>query len=120
AMGTRPWVAYTQYEYARMLVERDTPGDHERAANLLAEAASSGQQLGMQALRQKVEAILRTDGGGPALTTQQGASGTAPVQRGNVFRREGEYWSITFEGETLRLKDSKGLRYLAELLANPG
>src|SRR5437870_2453176 len=74
----------------------------------------------MQALGQKVRTILRTDGGGPALTTPQGASGTVAVHRANVFRREGEYWSITFEGETLRLKDSKGLRYLAELLANPG
>jgi hypothetical protein len=38
----------------------------------------------------------------------------------NLFRREGEYWSITFEGDSFRLKDSKGLRYLAKLLARPG
>ena len=38
----------------------------------------------------------------------------------NVFRREGEYWSVAFDGETVRLHDVKGLRYLARLLAHPG
>jgi hypothetical protein len=37
-----------------------------------------------------------------------------------VFRREGEYWAIAYEGDAFRLKDSKGLRYLARLLAEPG
>jgi tetratricopeptide (TPR) repeat protein len=36
------------------------------------------------------------------------------------FRREGEYWSIVFDGETCRLRDGKGLRYLERLLAEPG
>jgi tetratricopeptide (TPR) repeat protein len=38
----------------------------------------------------------------------------------NVFRREGDYWSLVFEGHAARLRDSKGLRYLARLLAEPG
>ena len=38
----------------------------------------------------------------------------------NVFRREGDYWSVVFEGHTARLRDLKGLRYLARLLADPG
>ena len=37
----------------------------------------------------------------------------------NVFRREGDYWSVTFEGRTVRLRDLKGLRYVARLLADP-
>ncbi len=37
-----------------------------------------------------------------------------------VFRREGDYWSVAFEERTARLRDSKGLQYLARLLANPG
>ena len=36
------------------------------------------------------------------------------------FRREGEFWTITFDGRTVRLRDSVGLRYLASLLARPG
>ena len=38
----------------------------------------------------------------------------------NVFRREGDYWSVEFEGRTVRVRDLKGVRYLAELLAHPG
>jgi tetratricopeptide (TPR) repeat protein len=38
----------------------------------------------------------------------------------NVFRREGDYWSVSFEGHTVRVRDLKGMRYLARLLADPG
>lgn len=37
----------------------------------------------------------------------------------NLFRIEGEYWTIAFDGQVCRLRDSKGLRYLAHLLAHP-
>src|SRR5687768_15832521 len=40
--------------------------------------------------------------------------------RANVFRREGDYWSIVFAGQTSRLRDLKGLHYLARLFADPG
>jgi tetratricopeptide (TPR) repeat protein len=38
----------------------------------------------------------------------------------NVFRAEGDYWSVVFEGRPARVRDSKGLRYLSRLLAEPG
>jgi predicted ATPase len=38
----------------------------------------------------------------------------------NVFRKEGDYWAVAFAGTTIRLKDSKGLRDIARLLATPG
>jgi tetratricopeptide (TPR) repeat protein len=38
----------------------------------------------------------------------------------NVFRREGDYWSVVFEGRTVRVRDLKGMRYLAQLLTHPG
>jgi pimeloyl-ACP methyl ester carboxylesterase len=37
-----------------------------------------------------------------------------------VFRREGDYWTVSWLGDVVRLKDAKGLRYIAYLLANPG
>jgi tetratricopeptide (TPR) repeat protein len=43
-----------------------------------------------------------------------------PAARSNVFRREGDYWTVTFDGDTVRLRDVKGMRYLARLLADPG
>ena len=38
----------------------------------------------------------------------------------NVFRREGDYWLVVFDGDTVRVRDLKGMRYLARLLADPG
>jgi hypothetical protein len=43
----------------------------------------------------------------------------APEASGNLFRREGEYWTVRYEGSVARLRDAKGLRYLAQLLRNP-
>ena len=33
---------------------------------------------------------------------------------------EGDYWTVMFDGRELRARDSKGMQYLAELLAHPG
>jgi pimeloyl-ACP methyl ester carboxylesterase len=37
----------------------------------------------------------------------------------NMFRSEGEYWTVSYGGRVSRFKDSKGLRYLAYLLRHP-
>ena len=37
----------------------------------------------------------------------------------DTFRLEGEYWTLAFGGRALRVKDSKGLRYIAHLLRQP-
>ena len=38
----------------------------------------------------------------------------------NVFRREGDYWLVAFEGQIVRLRDMRGVQYLARLLGSPG
>jgi hypothetical protein len=42
-----------------------------------------------------------------------------PAPDRNAFRREGDYWSVAFEGRTVRVRDLKGMHYLARLLAEP-
>jgi hypothetical protein len=37
-----------------------------------------------------------------------------------TFRREGEYWTISYEGRVIRMKHSKGLAFIAHLLGHPG
>src|ERR1700726_4638101 len=56
---------------------------------------------------------------------RSGSAGTADlgpsfrsVQKG-VFCKEGEYWTIGYGGNAFRLKDTKGLGYLAHLLRHP-
>jgi tetratricopeptide (TPR) repeat protein len=40
------------------------------------------------------------------------------AQKG-VFRREGEYWTVGYGGNAFRLKDTRGLGYVAHLLRHP-
>lgn len=47
------------------------------------------------------------------ILTLRGLGGTA------MFRQEGEFWTVAFEGAAFRLKDSKGLHYIAALLRLP-
>jgi tetratricopeptide (TPR) repeat protein len=47
-------------------------------------------------------------------------AGPAPPPNTAVFRQEGEYWTISYQGNVFRLKDALGLRYLAQLLQHPG
>ena len=37
-----------------------------------------------------------------------------------LFRQEGDYWTLAYHGTRCRLKDAKGLHYLAFLLGHPG
>ena len=49
-------------------------------------------------------------------------AGTAVAESlpgGCVLRPEGEYWTIIYGGRVARLRDSVGLRHLAQLLWNP-
>lgn len=43
----------------------------------------------------------------------------APAIATCLFRKEGEYWTIAYEGELIRVRDSKGLGYIAHLLRYP-
>jgi DNA-binding CsgD family transcriptional regulator len=55
-MAASTWVAHTAYEYARFLLGR-RPADRERAAALLAEAATLAERIGMPGLLSRVRTI---------------------------------------------------------------
>ena len=44
---------------------------------------------------------------------------SASLPQPAIFRKEGEYWTVGFGGNAFRLKDTKGLGYLALLLRHP-
>jgi tetratricopeptide (TPR) repeat protein len=54
----------------------------------------------------------------PSTGSGDPASGSRSSENG-VFRREGEYWTVGYGGKAFRLKDSKGLGFLAHLLRHP-
>lgn len=46
--------------------------------------------------------------------------GVAPKKSQYALLNEGSTWRLIFEGKEITVPDSKGIRYLAKLLANPG
>lgn len=114
-MGAVLWAAYSQLEFARMLLVRDLPRDRERANELLSRVLETAQAHAFVRLHREIETLVPT-----AATV--GASGVSRASHpaDGIFRREGEYWSVAFDGRAFRLRDSKGVRYLSHLLSAPG
>src|SRR5260370_1291979 len=50
-------------------------------------------------------------------TKTEGPAGVAPCV---ALGREGEYWTLTCNSGSFRLRDSRGLQILAQLLEHPG
>jgi tetratricopeptide (TPR) repeat protein len=92
----------------------------------LAEAhAATGNEHRAGLERQTARTILEGIEAAPSVTPpahvqHHDAPNEQPVVSANVFRREGDYWSVIFDGQTVRVRDLKGMRYLARLLADPG
>ncbi len=120
-MGARPWTAHTQHDYARMLLARGWSGDYQQAGDLLDQALATAQELGMKSLAEKVETLRSQTG------LSLGPGSPLPLRRkdgtvqpaASVFRQEGDYWTIAYEGSVFRLKDCTGARYLSHLLQHP-
>jgi len=58
ALEARPYLAHTQRDYARMLIDRDAVGDRDKAFRLLTEAAAMYRQIGMPKDLEVAEALL--------------------------------------------------------------
>jgi tetratricopeptide (TPR) repeat protein len=97
-------------EAARLWNEIGAPYEAALARTVLSAALQAGGSEDQATLeRQAARTILdRIEVASTAMTDT------------NVFRLEGEYWSVVFEGRTVRVRDLKGMRYLAALLAHPG
>jgi hypothetical protein len=124
-LGARPLVARTQYDLARLLVARGAAGDHERAARLIARVLATAHDLGMGRLEdgvRRLEAALTGDGTGVAapLPSARDAQPSGEPSPENVFHLEGDFWTVRYAGILSRLKDAKGLHYIAQLLRYPG
>ena len=63
---------------------------------------------------------MRSARSGSAGIGDPGPSASAAQKEKGVFRKEGEYWTVGYGGNQFRLKNTKGLGYLAHLLRHPG
>jgi tetratricopeptide (TPR) repeat protein len=112
--GARPYLARSLYEYAVLLQRRGGSDDGARACALLDEAHVLADDMGMAALAAKIARLT------PALEGAAQAAMRAPGAGATIFRREGDYWVIAYAGATVRMRDARGIGYLATLLYHPG
>jgi tetratricopeptide (TPR) repeat protein len=115
-LGAGPLLARTCYAYARTLLARGQATDRGWALALLDRALATADTVGMGTVAEGIRALQAAEAGQPM--PAEPAAG--PEAARNLFRREGEYWTISYEGVVVRLRDAKGLRYLARLLTHPG
>jgi tetratricopeptide (TPR) repeat protein len=105
AMSARPMIARTLLEQARLSRESDPA----RASALATQAAAIATDVGMRDIAERAGSLL-----GAQATPAEATAG------GALFRREGDFWALSFSGAVFRLKDQKGLGYIARLLRAPG
>jgi hypothetical protein len=122
--GALPLMAILRIDQARMLVARAGDGDAEAAARLVAEAGESARELGASGLEQRAAALAHELGvedlPAGAVPDADATAAAAATATSASLRREGDVWLFGFADRSVRVRDSKGLRYLAQLLANPG
>ena len=110
-------------EAVRLWNEVGAPYEGALARSSLAKAhAASGSEHRAALERQAARIILESIRAAPPATPPAPVEplDERPVACVNVFRRDGDYWSVIFDGHTVHVRDLKGMRYLARLLAGPG
>jgi tetratricopeptide (TPR) repeat protein len=103
-LGALTWALRSRYQLARL--QLGDPAWRDTALDTLTDVATEAHRIGMAQLARDAE---------------QAASdaGQAPVSSG-VFTREGALWTLSYGGQTVRMRDAKGLSDLAVLLSVPG
>ena len=110
--GAAPFVAQSRYAWARLLVERG--GAADRARTLLDGALATARALRMDRLVERAEVLA----GRLARPGAASGAGAAPAARW-TFRLEGDYWTLGGDGQLVRLRDARGMRYLRLLVSHP-
>jgi tetratricopeptide (TPR) repeat protein len=100
--GAAPMTAVAEHELALALRRR---GETDRADELLGHALRTARALGMAPLVERIEAAAPS-------------ADRAPAAAGRL-EREGEYWIASFADREVRLRDRKGMAYLARLVDHP-
>jgi hypothetical protein len=113
ARDHQPWVAQTAYELGHIL-SRAGPARAGEARAAFEQAARIAGQLGMTRLSDAVARALGSSSG-PAATP------AAPPPATLTAVKEGELWRLESSGRAaVRVKDSRGMQFLAKLIERPG
>lgn len=102
-----------------------TDGQEERALLEFQAARTVFERIGARSQAARAATAL-DDGGLRDIRVTPDARGAGsgspgpPAREDHVLRLVGDYWSLVFDGREANVRDSRGLRYLSRLLAEPG
>ena len=91
--GFRPELAWTCHDYAEGLLQRNLPGDSNKALLLIEESLAISSDLGMRPLMERAEAVKERLESGPV---------TTPAHPDGLTRREVEVLQLICDGMTDR------------------
>ncbi len=117
-MDYKPMLAVLDVDEARILARRNNPGDVDKARELLQRGLARAEEVGVPRMDERLAraaALLQPPEAEAAPPPAPAEGATAAV-----LAREGDVWRLDFEGRVLRVRDAKGMRHLALLLASPG
>jgi tetratricopeptide (TPR) repeat protein len=105
-LANRPMYAISQVDLVDALVERDQPGDRDRALAMLAAAIESAEAIGLEPrVRGWRDRHVRPAG-------RSDATGR--------LQRVGDHWELATAGQRVVVPNTLGIQYLARLIAQPG
>ena len=111
-LGWEPLAARTRCDQAAALLGRGRRQDRAAARRLLEDAAASADRLGMDGVAMRARSLQEQ-------CADEVRLAGARERPANLWQREGDYWTVAYEGVTSRLRHAAGLAYLAELLRAP-
>src|SRR5689334_17170403 len=76
-------------------------------------------QLLLKSLGKTHMARITTPSAAPISPMSHGPKAGFGLTHKGVFRKEGDYWSVGYDGTVIRLKDTRGLGYITHLLRQP-
>src|SRR5579871_193663 len=89
--------------------------DRKAALEKLDAAIEIYRRQGAASVASEMNHLGDANGADASRASGNGAT-TSPAA---MFKREGDYWTISMLGNAVRIRDAKGLHYVAYLLANP-
>src|SRR5262249_16650936 len=129
--GARPLRALVDLDEAWMEIRRGPHGNADRARALLDGGCEQSQAMGMPGWIERAEALrtqcadvgagrIETVAATAVSSAQTGdATADATLATAALFRHEGDFWTLAYQGTVCRVKDAKGLHYIAYLLRHP-
>jgi hypothetical protein len=117
-LGTPALLAETRFEFGKLLVADERDDHRDKATALLDAAGRTAAALGLHRLTERLAALPERDTAQPIQP-----SGPPPEVVGTTrcsLRRDGEFWTVVTGAGSSHVRDAKGVRHLAILLAQPG